>query len=374
MSVAAQVGSSWSTDQYLGNFERDRALLVDSLNLINPQHRFHADKYAVMCLSKDPKFPYQGMFKKIYYCVLPHFESKKFDVFVVAQSVLSDGQLVKEQKVQKLLSQTKVALQPILSVNIGKYNFAVSNLFTEGDLLEFSKSPISKSLKDQIEYELACLLSICHEKGVILKDFKPENVLVRKLADESYELKFIDFGLAYLEGDSISESTQFSGTPIYIPLEDWEEAKKNGRTLPVTAARDIWPLGVCLYSLETDRFPVGEFTRGQAIVGLHLYKDDGRDLGIYGSVIRDILYKDRDSRPPLASIKERMRTILLATYPHLASKVDSPASAVASSLTPIERDSPISIASETSSEASSDSSESVCASPSMEKELEKLNV
>jgi len=85
-----------------------------------------------------------------------------------------------------------------------------------------------------------------HEKGVIHRDLKPDNILVR--GDEP---KVADFGLARLAESSpaLTRSGTVLGTPMYMAPEQVE----GGRD--VTVRTDVHALGVLLYEILTGRTP-----------------------------------------------------------------------------------------------------------------------
>jgi WD40 repeat protein/serine/threonine protein kinase len=94
-----------------------------------------------------------------------------------------------------------------------------------------------------------------HQKGIIHRDIKPNNVLVT-LHDGTPVAKVIDFGVAKATGQQLTEKTLFTsfaqmiGTPLYMSPE---QAEMSG--LDVDTRSDIYSLGVVLYELLTGTTP-----------------------------------------------------------------------------------------------------------------------
>jgi hypothetical protein len=94
-----------------------------------------------------------------------------------------------------------------------------------------------------------------HQKGIIHRDIKPNNVLVT-LHDGEPVPKVIDFGVAKALGQKLTEKTLFTafqhmiGTPAYMSPE---QAQLSG--LDIDTRADIYSLGVLLYELLTGETP-----------------------------------------------------------------------------------------------------------------------
>jgi serine/threonine protein kinase/tetratricopeptide (TPR) repeat protein len=112
-----------------------------------------------------------------------------------------------------------------------------------------------------VRERLDLFVSVCqavqhaHQKGVIHRDLKPNNVLVT-LHDDKAVVKVIDFGIAKATGQQLTDKTLFTnfaqmvGTPLYMSPE---QAQMSG--LDVDTRTDVYALGVLLYELLTGTTP-----------------------------------------------------------------------------------------------------------------------
>jgi serine/threonine protein kinase/Tol biopolymer transport system component len=109
-----------------------------------------------------------------------------------------------------------------------------------------------------IGVQVASALAAAHEVGIVHRDVKPENVMIRR---DGY-VKVVDFGLAKLTqpqmptGDLIAPTRRMvetepgvvMGTVAYMSPEQ-------ARGLEVDARTDLWSLGVVLFELVTGQRP-----------------------------------------------------------------------------------------------------------------------
>ena len=87
-------------------------------------------------------------------------------------------------------------------------------------------------------------LRVAHRAGIAHRDVKPANILL-----DGDRVVLTDFGIAAIhDATALTATGQMVGSPAYLSPE-----RINGQ--PVTAAADMWALGVTLYATVTGRSP-----------------------------------------------------------------------------------------------------------------------
>jgi len=124
--------------------------------------------------------------------------------------------------------------------------FLAMEYFAGGDLRSRMREPLPWRTALGYLRQLAAALGALHAIGVLHRDVKPGNILLR----EDGSLAFIDFGLARqlgLESDITGHGAIF-GTPHYMSPEQ-------GHGLPLDERSDLYSLGVVLYEMLTGEKP-----------------------------------------------------------------------------------------------------------------------
>src|SRR5664279_2286631 len=108
-------------------------------------------------------------------------------------------------------------------------------------LLRIGRLPADKAV--ETARKLCAGLTAAHDRGVIHRDLKPQNIMINKRG----EVVIMDFGLAAIS-DQLTGAEIRNGTPAYMAPE---QLKGSG----VTHKSDIYALGLVLYELFTGKRP-----------------------------------------------------------------------------------------------------------------------
>jgi non-specific serine/threonine protein kinase len=112
--------------------------------------------------------------------------------------------------------------------------------------VKIRRGPLPIDQVSSIARQIAAGLSRTHEFGIVHRDVKPGNLLVTSFG----EVKILDFGLAKLRGDDLSETAPGAvlGTVRYMSPEQVACAAVDFRS-------DIWSFGVVMYEMLTGQRP-----------------------------------------------------------------------------------------------------------------------
>ncbi|MCW2816560.1 MAG: Serine/threonine protein kinase, partial [Nocardioides sp.] len=154
--------------------------------------------------------------------------------------------------------------------------------------------------------QVADALDDAHRAGIVHRDVKPTNVLVRDPDADEPHVYLCDFGIARTGTDGLTAPGAVAGTWSYL-------APENGRGAPATASSDVYALGCLLWAALTGHPPY----RGTDVeIALAHQRDPVPRVPGSSSLVRAVnevvgrsMAKDAADRFPDAAA---MRTALLA--------------------------------------------------------------
>ena len=94
--------------------------------------------------------------------------------------------------------------------------------------------------------EVGEALMVMHEKGLLHRDIKPQNIMVRLPADEAV---LIDFGIAREFIPNLTQTHTIALTPCFAPIEQYDEQEHRGEFT------DVYALAATLYYVLTGTLP-----------------------------------------------------------------------------------------------------------------------
>ncbi|MEO9322669.1 serine/threonine-protein kinase [Nocardioides sp. C4-1] len=177
-----------------------------------------------------------------------------------------------------------------------------------GDLLR-ERGPMPPALALTVCAQVADALHDAHRVGVVHRDVKPTNVLLRDADDPTPHAYLCDFGIARTETDGITRAGAVAGTWSYL-------APETGRGAPATPASDVYALGCLLWATLTGAPPyrgtdveIAMAHQTAPLPQLALAGSTDELTGRIDHVLRRCLAKDPAERYPTA---DHARTDLLA--------------------------------------------------------------
>ncbi|MEU6934708.1 protein kinase [Streptomyces sp. 2RAF24] len=182
----------------------------------------------------------------------------------------------------------------------GGHPWIVMELVKGGSLHDrLAQGPLPIPDVTRLGLELLSALRAAHAEGVLHRDVKPANVLLRP--DGSAVLT--DFGIATLHGaTNLTATGDLIGSPEYIAPERVRGQEGN-------PSSDLWSLGMLLYVAAEGVHPLRRAT-GLATVVAVLDEPIPAPVrsGPLGAVLRELLVRDPAARPDAARLEHLLRT------------------------------------------------------------------
>jgi serine/threonine protein kinase len=170
-----------------------------------------------------------------------------------------------------------------------EHAYLVMEFFEGGDLMKrLGGKALAVADCLRLFRELMMALGDIHEKGILHRDLKPQNLMFRN--DGS--LAIVDFGIAkHIDAADLTGQGEILGTPRYMSPEQVQGKALDLRT-------DIYSAGVLLFQMLTGRHLFDGDTAVE--VALHHLNTPPRalpeELSPYQRLLDKLLDKDRDAR------------------------------------------------------------------------------
>jgi len=191
----------------------------------------------------------EGAMGAVYLAYDPPLERHVALKIPIVQSSLALERFYIEAKATATLRSPNIC--PVYDVGQISGVHYISMAFIDGRTLSkaIKESPLSLEQSLTILSKIARGIQKAHERGVIHRDLKPDNIMI----DMEGEPVVMDFGLAVKQDDGderITKDGALVGSPAYMSPEQAE-----GKKSLIGPATDIYSLGVVFYEMLTQRLP-----------------------------------------------------------------------------------------------------------------------
>jgi len=143
--------------------------------------------------------------------------------------------------------------------------------YLEGENLAdtlFREGPLSWERVRPMLVQILAALQAAHDRAVIHRDMKPENVVrITRMGNDDF-LKVVDFGIAKVleeAGGPLTSEGSVVGTPTHMSPEQCEG-------LPVDGRSDLYAVGILGYEMLTGRVPFDD-DEPTHVLSAHIHQD-----------------------------------------------------------------------------------------------------
>jgi eukaryotic-like serine/threonine-protein kinase len=200
----------------------------------------------------------------------------------VALKFLSPARVADEEFLKRFETEARAASAlnhpNILTIfEIGKIDGRsyIATEFIEGETLrrKITDGKLNFLETVKIAAQIAQALEAAHQAGIVHRDVKPENIMIRR---DGYA-KILDFGLAKSIGQNLAgESKNFSTLPGVVPGTPNYMSPEQIRGQKVDARTDIFSFGIVLYEMISRRNPFADGSANAVVASILL--DEPPDL------------------------------------------------------------------------------------------------
>lgn len=210
---------------------------------------------------------------------------------IMSPTLAGDGQFgerfLREARIAARLRHPHVVQVHDVGQAAGHHYMAMEHL-PGGAVVTSNRPPRGLRFALRVTREIASALGYAHGRGVIHRDIKPDNILLR----EDGAAVLTDFGIARANDNvRMTVTGSIMGTPSYMSPEQARGEELDGRS-------DLYSLGIVFFELLTGRVPYS--AEDQISVGImHLsapLPNLPAELGWLDPLLHRLLAKQRDAR------------------------------------------------------------------------------
>jgi serine/threonine protein kinase len=194
--------------------------------------------------------------------------------------------------------------------------YLVTQLVPGGDLRRYLEEhgPLPPRQAADVMEQVAAALEEAHSQGVVHRDLKSANVLLRKLPGGQLHAYLCDFGIARADNYETTSSTGVIGTLEYLAPE-----RQSGA--PASFATDVYSLGCLLWAAVTGAPPYRGSDVDVAVAHLRapipqLPGDDPVSRGMNAIVARAMAKKPDDRYPSAHEMRQELVALTALAAEH----------------------------------------------------------
>ena len=183
------------------------------------------------------------------YCAQDLQLGRKVALKVLYRRFAEDGEFVERFR-REASSAAGLQHQHVVSVyDRGEYDgtYYIAMEYLDGRSLKTiirDEAPLDPDRSIDLTIQILRAARFAHRRGIIHRDFKPQNVIV----DDEGRAKVTDFGIARAGASDMTQTGSIMGTAQYLSPE-----QAQGEA--VSAASDLYSIGIILYEMLTGRVP-----------------------------------------------------------------------------------------------------------------------
>lgn len=156
------------------------------------------------------------------------------------------------------------------------------------DKLVFPNNPLPEALAVHYSRQIGAALQAVHQNGLLHRDVKPQNVILR---EGTQEVVLIDFGIAREFSPNVTQVHTSMVSAGYAPIEQYLTKAK------YTPASDVYGLAATLYALVTAQVPVASILRDRQPLAMPRSINPQLSPALEQAILRGMAM-EVDQRPP----------------------------------------------------------------------------